>query len=403
MPRGTKGNKDSGAAKAAPAARESSSEVAWPAPAALEGVKSRKRPIFKVEKAVGLGKCGTRSASSISINLDSRVLALGDGGEAVLPLLLDPKSVVPTRHASLGVARLGPHLAGAAASADEHKVAVSEALASRPQIVVLEERLPDGGVAWVDVFHGLLRSAALRSFRGAVIVVAREETFLLREVCTERWADGQQVMETHQEAITGCNLQISQDALANTSPSALLEVASPSSRKRGGRGGDGSEGPGEMLWEAVSLFELMFEEDLLEKVKTEGWKVSFLIQTSADGYTKHLLGLICYSLASSLRAELHVDRIAVQMSLRGRGFGRILMQWIIEEAARMPTSRCACISCSALDNVVPFYQRVGFAACARPESWPVPEGEPQTWMELPNASLVGEVAEKDTSCTQSLN
>lgn len=390
MARGAKG-KAPGGDRLAKEPASQSSEVSWPVPAALEGVKSRKRPVFKLDKAEGLGTCGTRSALSISINLDSRVLAIGEAGEAVLPILFDSDRTVSTRHASLGVARLGPHLAGLNATPDEHKTAITEALASRPQVVVVEERLHDGGLAWADVFHGMLRSSALRSFRGAITIAAREETFLIREVCTERWSDSQQAMETHQEEITGCRFQIAQDVLAGISPATLLQAASAPSRRRGGKDDGVSASSQELLWEAVSLFEHMFEEDLFEKVQEKGWQVSLLIETGKDD-TKHVLGLICYEILGLPRAELHIHRLAVQLNLRGKGYGRILMQWLIAEAARMPQSQCTRISCSAFDNVVPFYEKLGFTVCAPPQLEVLHEGDPQTWMERPNASLLGDGA-----------
>jgi len=258
---------------------------------------------------------------------------------------------------------------------------------------LLEERLADGGLAWVEAFHALLRGSSLRTFKGAVVVAACEETFLLREVCTERWVEASSGKAVRQEAISS-KLQIVKDISVGTG--AAMLNASPS-KKRGGRGGD--EGPGELVWAASKLFEREFEGDLFDEMAEHAeMKVSLLTQTGEDGI-QQLLGLICYDAHPAPRSELYIHRIAVQSNLRGKGYGKVLMHWLMEEAARMPKSQCNRISCSALDKVVSFYKKEGFEVIERPEEHKAvdedssdDDADPQTFMALPNASLVGEVA-----------
>mmetsp|Transcript_76949 Transcript_76949/g.152369 ORF Transcript_76949/g.152369 Transcript_76949/m.152369 type:complete len:378 (-) Transcript_76949:379-1512(-) len=359
----------------------------WAAPAPLEGVKSLSKSIFSVAK--------TQSSRGLSLSLQSRVLALGDAGDAVAALLLRaPEDSL--RHESLVVTRLGPHLAGPRASVAEHRTALMEAFKARPQVVLLEEGLAQGGSGWAEMFRELVRSEGAQSFRGALVVLAHEETRVLHKLCHERWTGS--AAELHREEITGHGLHIIEDAVALQR--SMEDVCGP--RKRGGndrrRGRNGNGGGAEddavILQEAADLSEFCFEEDLFQKAHMKGWSVSLLVEANLD-CSQSLAGFICYKLRTSPRAELHIERLAVCPRQRGRGHARVLIHWILQEASHLPLSSCASVSCSAFCSVVQFYERFGFTATNAPESLQKEkdeeDGDLQTWMELPNPSLVQEL------------
>jgi len=363
----------------------------WPNPAPLDGVKSLSKSIFSVNKA----KC----SSGLSLTLQSRVLVLGEVGNAITAWLLRAPGIQcpdGARHDSLVVARLGPHLAGPSASVDEHKAAVIEAFKPRPQVVLLEEGLMQGGSGWAELFRELVRSEGAQSFRGALVVLAHEETRALHELCQERWIGTG--IEFHREEMTGHGLHIIENAVALQR---AIENASAigrrgvNDRRRGRNGnGGGTEDAAVILQEAAELCEFCFEEDLFEKARMKRWIVSLLVEVNPDS-SRSLRGFICYNLRTSPRAELHIERLAVCPRQRGRGHARVLMHWILQEASHLPLSRCAFVSCSAFHSVVQLYQRFGFMATNAPEALQKEideeDGDPQTWMELPNPSLVQEL------------
>lgn len=363
-------------------------ELPWPAPAALAGVKSRKRPIFQVEAGeVALGGCKACSTSGLALTLESRVVALGEGGQGAVALLLGGEEGAVSRHAQLHVAHLGPHLAGATASIQEHVTAVAAALRNKPQVVVVEEGVQAGAEAWLQTFRGLLRGEGLHSFKGAVVVCAAEETLAVRRVCCERWSliSG----ELRQADVGKSSLDVIEDALAAESGAC---TTAPQPRRRGRQAHQPTIDRDVLLEEARELSIFAFEEDLVEKARREAWTLSLLTETSPDG-AKQLRGLMCHKLFPPPRAELHVTRLVVSQKHRGRGYARQLVHWLLAEAARMPLSKCQLITCSAFDGVVPFYRLFGFTPVARTHHEDEgedsdEEGDPQTWMERTNNSLL---------------
>jgi len=327
----------------------------------------------------------TLRASDLTVALESRIAALGEAGRTVAALLLDeqlPASGAVWRHPALKVALLGPRLAGPSGSPGEHAAAVSAVLKARPQVVVLEEAPGQAGGAWAKAFGALLRSDALRSFKGAVVVCALEETFALRAACSERWAlvDG----ALRQEPLHGRGLEVIEDALGTgLGPRPGPDVAA-GSRRRARRPGRSEEGA--LLEEARSLSEFCFEEDLPRQASAESWTVTLLVEAADGGGS--LRASLCHRWLPPPRAELRVERLAVPPKHRGHGYAKELMRWLFSEAARMPRSECERITCSAFEHVVPFYRSLGFAAAAPLEPSAEAAGDPQRLLAKPNASLL---------------
>jgi len=372
----------------------------WQIPGPLEGVKSQKRAIFKLDDIKVASGGQELNVTGVALTLDSRVAAVADIGSAIVSLLLreqEPVAGEVTQHKALNVVRLGPHLAVAAAAAqgatdtascqptaEAHLEALAAAFRSKPQVVVLEEACKAGGATWAKVFHDLLRSEGLRDFRGAVVVCAAEETFALRRVCAERWAEVQG-SSSCQEAMPGRQFDVIEDVLSLHRAAQAEEMAGGKKKKAGRKGAEEEE------WvvpfeEARALNDFIFEEDLVKKSIKEKLTVSLLTETKSDG-TKTLLGYICYK--KNERNEVYIARLAVPMNKRKFGAGGKLCRWLLAECARMPTSECASITCSALDNVVAFYNKLGFAVATPPaEESGECEEDPQTWMAKTNESLV---------------
>lgn len=370
----------------APASKSSTPCKSWPAPAPLEGLKSRKKPIFKVVSAT-LGDGGARVAG-ISLTLDSRVAAVGDPSRAAIELLLGDAAVVDGKaqpHEGLSVARLGPHLAGPGASAEAHCVAVAAALAElRPQVVVLEEAAEAKCEGWAQTFSELLRSEAARTFRGALVARVARESPPLRKLCAERWVG--EAGRVWQEELPSTGPEIIEDALGGgLRPSE--EPKGPAKGRRARQDRQAEEEAEVLIEQMRELSDYCFEEDLTESASSEKWTVTILVEPSPGGGARSLRGYLCYKMYPPPRAEMHLTRLATHKRHRGRGYAAQLMAWFLERAAQMPRRECASITCSAFDGVVRFYQRFGFVVTPRPpeageEDNTGDEGDPQTWMEL---------------------
>lgn len=363
-------------------------DLNWLAPAPLEGVKSRKKPLFKIDQAtVTLDDSGIE-VSGLALTLDSRIAAIGDAGRSLVDMLLS--GCVPAKayvHESLNCFHVGPHLAGATASYEQHKKAVSDGLRKKPHVVILDEALSarsktHGTREWLRFFSEILRSESFAAFKGAIVVCSCEETFAVRKLCSERWLHKKTLQ---QEQITGRGFQIIENAIESKESKTLEKSSGGRAQRRGGQRGAAADSEA-FLEEARELSDFIFEEDLLKFAREKDWKVALLVEEAASG-VQNVRGYLTYKHEPD--AEIHVERLAVSPQQRKRGHGRRLMQWLSEEMMRLPSSECAKITCSAFDEVVPFYQSLGFATCPKPEGKEEHAGsDPATWMECRNNSLI---------------
>lgn len=350
-------------------------EPSWQSPLELAGVKSRKRPVFEV--ALGnleSNAAGVNRICGLKLTLGSRVCALGAAGRIAVDLLLDQrklKSGKVQRHENLHVVHLGPHLASDPSSVEEHLASCAVALATRPQVVVLDARSPCAAEAWNAAFEELL-GEALQNFRGA-LVVAGEECPSLLESC-ECWSGTagwlwQRQMTSRPELLEDL---FAFEAEVEPEPALRREIKA--------------------LGEAV-----FFGENIIEKALAKNWTLAVLVesipsQQGTHAQTRRLCGFMCYRVRKS---ELHIARLAVVPQDRGRGHGKCLMQWALEKAAALPRSQCAWISLSSLDEAVPFYEQFGFTDMTCDD---LDDNEHfQTWMELKNESIVPDDPVEETS------
>jgi GNAT superfamily N-acetyltransferase len=350
--------------------------------------------VFKATKATVTAADNLKTSwliPQVAVTMESRIAAVGDGAQAAVALLLgdaQEDSGTVTRHASLLVANLGPHLGGSSASSSEHAAAVAAALEKKPQVVILREAL-SGGDGWARTFQDIIRGQALAGFKGAVIVACdRDVTFAIRRVCSEQWYTSK--TEVMQQDMPGRQFQIIEDVLKKP----CQEESNSPGKAKGGRASKkqakSDAADTECLVEEIrNLYDYWFEEDLLKRAGKEGWIVAVLTEDSGDG-SCGLRAFLCYRFAeSSVGREVQIERLAVPRSHKRRGFGSMMIRWIAEEMARNPQSDCVAFTCNALSNVVDFYGRHGFKANVnRQPPQEEDDEDPNTFMELANVSLV---------------
>eukprot|EP00747_Dinoflagellata_sp_TGD_P168509 gnl/TRDRNA2_/TRDRNA2_195033_c0_seq1.p1 gnl/TRDRNA2_/TRDRNA2_195033_c0~~gnl/TRDRNA2_/TRDRNA2_195033_c0_seq1.p1 ORF type:complete len:336 (+),score=86.85 gnl/TRDRNA2_/TRDRNA2_195033_c0_seq1:138-1145(+) len=321
----------------------------WPMPAPLEGVKSRKRAIFELLPVETEAKEG-EAIPGVTLTLGSRLMAVGEAAYTLKMLLLGAKDAADglvKRHTGLNVLELRPSTDGA------HEAAVAEAFhRERPHVVLIEEARKEGDAAWAQTFDELLKGEALAAFRGAVVICAEQVTDAISSVCPECWqAPGLAALlwpdRKPQEPF------FIEDAVAAAVSS--HEAAT-------------------LLEEALELGKLEFaDEDVLSKAEEHGWTVTLLADSSG------LNGFLCHKHECT---TLTVTRLAVPEGRRGRGYGKRLMRWLLDRAARMPRSECAWISLSSLKGSTAFYEQFGFTDMTAED--PDDDANTQTWMELRN-------------------
>lgn len=160
----------------------------WPAPLPLEGVKSRSREVFGVKKAVITVNGRPCEIAEVTINLRSRILAVGEAGRAVAALLLgqqEPTSgEVSTRHKDLTIAYLTPQKTSE--TSEDHSAFIADALAKRPHIVVVDEGSTLGGEAWTSAVSQILHDE-IPDFQGALVICCSHEGSFAQLHCSTRW------------------------------------------------------------------------------------------------------------------------------------------------------------------------------------------------------------------------
>jgi len=347
----------------------------WPSPAGLEGVKSRKRLILDVKKSYfkSIESQNVNTFSGLKLSLESRIAAVGKNGSASIGLLLGERTLVKgevTRHDSLEVAHLGPHLMDTSdPSIEECFAAISSAMQHEPQVVILDEGASAGIKAWNQTFSSILDSDVLQAFRGAVVICVAEETPAVKKICSQRWIGAHEWL--WQEEVTDDEgLEFLDDVL--NMPEGIMDEEFMHELSR-------------LAWKDP------FNEDVFEKAEEKDWTVAVLTRpysgAPADNApTRELAGFICYKIRPG--RVFHIARIAVPERMRIGGYGRRIMRWVLDKAAAYPKSEVAWIELSAVVQAVPFYESFGFMdmSCDDVEA----EDHYCTWMEMPNISNVEE-------------
>jgi len=109
-----------------------------------------------------------------------------------------------------------------------------------------------------------------------------------------------------------------------------------------------------LILQVRELSEKAFDEDCLAEItKKSCWKLSLL--ASKDHHV--LCGFI---VAKVTRGSLSIAKLAVREELRGRGFGRLIMDEMTKSAKKQGDIFEVCLS--SLPTAIKFYQRLGFKA-----------------------------------------
>lgn len=360
-------------------------DVPWPRPLPLEGVKSRKRPIFEVPKA-SFKSNDTHSMNTftdLELTLESRVAVAGDRlCRSTIDLLLGTRKLVTgelSRQYGLLVCHLGPHLMKNLEqdSVELYLQVAAAALEQRPHVLILDEAQLTGSEVWSQAFHQLLHHQSLHEFRGAVVICAAEETQGIRRICQQRWTGAGEWLWQESMEEDEC-LEFSEDVLSKAGEESYVEEQFVQEIR--------SQNP--------------FLEDTVKVAQDGGWTLTVLTTLESDhaevdeasaltNSTKckrRLAGFICYTFASP--GYCKIKRIAVVKLLRKGGYGRRLLRFALDKASQRPHSEVAWVALSAMDAAVPWYERFGFIDMTADDLEASEHRE--TEMELPNISTVCE-------------
>lgn len=331
----------------------------WPAPLPIAGLKSKKRTVFGVQKAVLTVNDKTCEVANVTVNLQSRIFAVGEQGRAVAALLLgkeDPVSGEVSRPYDLSIAHLTPQ--ENANTAEDHAAFIAVELAKRPQVVVIDEGISLGGETWAAAFSQILKGNEICSFQGAVIICCSSEDHIAQLSCNTRWV------------ATGSLLRPERVCQGAKFFDDVYAVGSDASMKP-------------LLDEVEKLHVAVWNPgkgvpDLPTRARLSGWKVAAFaalsnassdIDINADSDSDidsesasdergkiKLLGYLAYETFPGL-GELHIERLAVPKALRGQGYGTQIIRWACAQAS---TLELKSVWLYATPDVEPFYERIGF-------------------------------------------
>jgi GNAT superfamily N-acetyltransferase len=112
-----------------------------------------------------------------------------------------------------------------------------------------------------------------------------------------------------------------------------------------------------LLQKARALSQDIFQEDCLETCKRGEWKITLLGSKLQAGADVRLHGFAIFRVESP-KKTLSLCKIAVPEADRRHGFGRKLMDWLVQFAKQhREVNR---VELSSLAGAIPFYERLGF-------------------------------------------
>jgi len=320
--------------------------VQWPLPRPLENVKSKQRAVFELSDAVLNVKneegtfCQECNVASVSLTLESRVVAIGHAGRALADVLLGlqmPISESVRRHEDLTVLHVGPHLV------DSNGIVA--ALEARPHVLVLTDAGDDG--EWGKIFQEVLYSQELRSFRGALVLcVSQEDQDRIPEgLCSTRWVASNGTLHAESVSIRGNIIDdLCEKAKVDPSYNPLLAQVSELAASHFGNA-------------------------------DEGWTVVALTTANSSG-GHELVGYMSYNAEPALDA-LCLQRLAVLPKYRRCGYASQLVQWMIE---RTKTSGFDSLSVHAVPKLQTINTALGFSYIDPADETRPDEEKTSAWM-----------------------
>ncbi|CAD7958723.1 unnamed protein product [Amoebophrya sp. A120] len=111
-----------------------------------------------------------------------------------------------------------------------------------------------------------------------------------------------------------------------------------------------------LVEQTKQLFNSEFEEDFATQCsKKGGYRLT--IMTEKD--TNEVCSFVMYKINPKEKC-LSIAHVAVPASKRRRGFGKIMMQWVIKYAKKQPRSNVAFLALSSMPGSIKFHQSLGF-------------------------------------------
>jgi GNAT superfamily N-acetyltransferase len=347
----------------APLADAAKVHLNFPEPKPLEGVKSKRKPIFTVSEAEMDVSAASCKVDGIKLSLSSRIMAVGEGGRAVVRLLKEEANVSSGeahRQDKLNIVHLAPkelsdHLVG-----DDFVGAINVAMEVRPQVVVIDECLELQNAAWAQAFSAVLSSDAFCDFGGAIVVLCSDETLSVSRLCPETWILGGKSVRSVASLET-------YDVTDHCSGEKETELDSDS----------------QSLLEQALAIQYCSLKHYMDKAANQPCRIKLFASVDEDGQ-RSLRGFMCHEMLEEF-GEFHIRFVFVPKEHRCGGLGSRLIHWAKNSARRMPQSECRWVSLEAADeDLVTYYERFGFCDFGGPDE------HGNTWMEVKNESIVVE-------------
>jgi GNAT superfamily N-acetyltransferase len=333
----------------------------FPEPQPLEGIKSKKTPIFNVSEAEVVVGTELRQVKGIKLSLSSRIMAVGEGGLAIAGLLKEEAQVSSGetwRQAELNVVHLAPQELSDHLVAEDFVGAINAAMQARPQVVIVDECLALQNSAWAQAFSMVLNSNAFSAFGGAIVVLCSDETLSVSRFCPETW------MLLGKSVQSVASLE-TYDVTDHCSGEKEVELDADT----------------QFLLDQALAIEYCSLKHYMDKVPNQPCRIKLFASTDTDGQ-KSLRGFMCHEMLEGL-GEFHIRFVFVPKEHRCGGIGGRLMRWALNSARRMPKSQCKWVSLEAADeDLVTYYERFGFCDFGGENE------DGNTWMEVANESIV---------------
>jgi len=341
---------------------EDASMMPWPEPEPLEGVKSKNMAIFDVSEAeieLATEQC---KVDGIKLSLSSRILAIGEGGRAIVRILKEEANVLSGqiwRRAKLNVLHLAPQNFSSHLIGEKFITAINAAMEVRPHVVVVDECLESQNAGWAEAFSRVLSSDAFLNFGGAVVVLCSDETLSVSRLCPETWM----VLGSSLRSVPSLETYDVTDACSGAD--AELDQVSKS-----------------LLDQALAI-EYCKLKFYMDKAANQPCRIKLFASIDEDGQ-RNLRGFLCHEMIEG-NGEFHIRFVFVPREHRRGGLGGRLIRWGLNSANRLPPSECRWISLEAADDdLVTYYERFGFCDFGGPDE------HGNTWMEVKNESIVVE-------------
>lgn len=314
-----------------------------PSPPALDGLKSRLRPVLSFQLGADAAVAPAappkgKQPSAPALALSSRGAISGVEAEEFERLVARLE-----RAESGGDVWCHVGLSLATIRGDDVALELEAAVERRPHVVLVSTKaLKSGGKALSEV---------LKAYKGAVMVLEDCPCLEAGVVDGLLWSLG----VTWRWAADGSGALRSAAPPQGPKVGEMLEDLRPRRLR---------EDPN--LAALVSATEPIYREHfhstLLEELEDtfDDAQVAFLASPATDEEPAELLGFIVYRFWGPPLKAASILRVAVPAKHRMFGYGRQLVQWFVEKARRQPRHHTNKVALSAVPSAIAFYERLHF-------------------------------------------